>query len=101
MTSELEAFARLERHLGRLLILGVATSAALLSIGLLWSIVAPTGSAAATLLAAGLMVLMATPMLRVLVSLVEYARMREWVFVATTLVVLAELAVGVVFALRR
>jgi len=40
-------------------------------------------------------------MLRVVASIVEYARMREWFFVLTTLVVLAELTVSVVVALRR
>ena len=42
---------------------------------------------------------MATPMLRVVVSIVEYVRIREWFFVLTTLVVLTELAVGVLYAL--
>ena len=57
------------------------------------------GAATGRLLTAGLLVLMATPMLRVLLSLVEYVRMRDWLFVATTLVVLAELSVAVASAL--
>jgi uncharacterized membrane protein len=42
---------------------------------------------------------MATPILRVLVSVVEYWRMRDWFFVATTLVVLAVLFTTVATAL--
>ena len=44
---------------------------------------------------------MATPILRVFVSFVEYVRMRDWFFVAITVVVLIELTVTVVVALAR
>jgi uncharacterized membrane protein len=64
-------------------------------------LVLPSSAWAAHLLAAGLMILIATPMLRVVVSIVEYLRMGEWFFVATTVVVLAELAAGVFYALHR
>jgi uncharacterized membrane protein len=101
MTNEFEAFARLERHLGRLLLIGLATASALLTLGLVLQIAAPAGNASGTLLTIGLVTLMATPMLRVIASVVEYARMKEWFFVLTTLVVLAELTVSVVVALRR
>jgi uncharacterized membrane protein len=101
MTNELEAFARLERQLGRLLMMGLTTASVLLSLGLLLLMATPTSGVAGTLLTAGLMILMGTPMLRVLASIVEYARMGEWFFVVTTLVVFVELAVGVVVALRR
>ena len=101
MTNEFEAFAKLERHLGRLLLIGLATASALLSLGLVMQIAAPAGSASGTLLTMGLVTLMATPMLRVVASIVEYARMKEWFFVLITLVVLAELSVSVVVALRR
>jgi uncharacterized membrane protein len=101
MTNEFEAFARLERQLGRLLLIGLSTASALLSLGLVVQIAAPAGSVSGTLLTMGLVTLMATPMLRVVASIVEYARMREWFFVLTTLVVLAELTVSVVVALRR
>jgi hypothetical protein len=36
----------------------------------------------------------------VVVSVVEYVRMGRWFFVATTLIVLLELAVTVIYALR-
>jgi len=44
--------------------------------------------------------LMATPILRVIVSVAEYVWLRQWFFVIVTLVVLAELTVTVVVALR-
>jgi uncharacterized membrane protein len=101
MTEEQDPLERLERQLGWLLTSGVATSAALLSLGLLLLIVAPGGPASAHLLSGGLVILMATPMLRVVVSLVEYVRMGEWSFVLITLVVVVELGAGVLYALRR
>jgi len=36
-------------------------------------------------------ILMVTPLMRVIVSLVAYARMRDWFFVTTTLLVFAML----------
>lgn len=96
-----ERLARLERHLGLLLITGVMLSAVALALGLLVLVLAPASPSAPRLLAAGLMILMATPMLRVVLSIVEYIRMREWSFVATTVVVLTQLAIGVFYALRR
>jgi uncharacterized membrane protein len=44
---------------------------------------------------------MATPILRVIVSFAEYVRMKDWFFVLTTAIVLAELAFTVLTALRR
>ncbi len=99
-TPDPRGMARLERHLGRLLITGVLASAVALAAGLALFLAAP-GPLSSDLLAAGLVVLMATPMLRVAVSVAEYVRMRDWFFVAVTLVVLAELAVTVVYSLGR
>jgi uncharacterized membrane protein len=96
-----DSLGRLEHHLGRLLILGVVVSAALLTAGLALWLAHPDGVAATSLLTTGLVVLMATPIMRVLVSFAEYLRMRDWFFVATTIVVLAELAVTVVVALTN
>ena len=44
---------------------------------------------------------MATPMLRVMLSFAEYVRMRDWLFVATTIVVIVELALTVGVALAN
>jgi len=101
MTSEPDVLGRLERQLGWLLTLGVAISAALLALCLVVFVVVPATPWASRFLAGGLMILMATPVLRVVVSMIEYARIGEWSFVVTTLVVFAELIAGVVYALRR
>lgn len=93
--------ARLERLLGRLLITGVTAAAVCLAAGLLLFLARPDGVAAARVLNAGLVVLMATPILRVIVSAIEYARLRDWIFVATTLAVLGVLAATALFALGR
>jgi uncharacterized membrane protein len=72
-----------ERVASRALGAGVAASAVLLLAGVLAWI---TGLEpwATLLLDAGLVVLMATPAARVVVSLVEYLRARDWFFVLTT-----------------
>ena len=101
MTVERDSLARLEHHLGRLLVTGVIVSAVLLFAGLALWLAAPDAHLARWLLNGGLVVLMATPILRVFVSFVEYVRIRDWFFVATTLVVLVELTVTVVVALTR
>jgi uncharacterized membrane protein len=96
-----DAIGRLEMQLGRLLQAGVLTSAACLTIGLvLWMAGAAEGPANA-LLTAGLMILMATPILRVIVSLVEYVRMRDWFFVVTTVLVFGVLLVTVTLAVLK
>jgi uncharacterized membrane protein len=100
MTTPPDALARLESHVGRLFVVGVTTSAAALAVGLAIFLVAPDAPAASRLLNAGLLVLMATPMLRVLLSIVEYVRMGDWFFAGTTLAVIAELSVTVLSALR-
>jgi uncharacterized membrane protein len=101
MTDDSAGLIRLERHLGWLLVAGVATSAILLSFGLLILLAAPDRATGGHFLSGGLLVLIATPILRVVVSMIEYVRMREWSFVVITLVVLVQLCVGVVYAWRR
>jgi uncharacterized membrane protein len=92
-----DSLARLEQYLGRLLVIGVIVKSVLLAAGLaLW--LSHPGYAALWLLNAGLIVLMATPIMRVIVSFVEYVRMRDWFFVATTIVVLIELTLSVAVA---
>jgi uncharacterized protein DUF1634 len=93
--------SRLEVHLGRLLLGGVLSSAGCLTAGLALTLVRSAPSIANALLTTGLMILMATPILRVVVSLVEYARMRDWFFVATTLAVLIVLFVTIGVALSQ
>jgi cell division protein FtsW (lipid II flippase) len=101
MTASDRALSRLEEHLGRLLLGGVLSAALLLAVGLALWMSGAWPHAADWILNAGLFVLMATPILRVVVSVVEYARMRDWFFVATTMTVLLVLLVTVVVALTR
>jgi uncharacterized membrane protein len=100
MTTDSDALARLESHVGRLFTVGVATSAAILAVGLALFLATPDTPATRHLLNAGLLVLMATPMLRVLLSIVEYVRMGDWFFAGITIAVVAELSVAVLSALR-
>ncbi len=95
-----DPLARLEAHVGRLFVAGVSVSAAMLAAGLALFLFAPDAPAASKLLNAGLLVLMATPMLRVLLSMVVYVRMGDWFFASTTLAVIAELSVTIWSALR-
>lgn len=99
MTADEVDVHALERLLAQLMRRGVQLSAACLVVGLaLWL----TGSAApygSRLLTLGLFVLMATPMLRIAVSVVEAVRLRDWFFIVTTLAVAALLTVSVTYAL--
>lgn len=53
------------------------------------------------LLNAGLIVLMATPILRVILSFAEYVSLGQWFFAGVTVLVLVELAITVAVALKR
>ena len=88
----------LERLLARLMLRGVQLSAACLGVGLALWIFGVRPSQAAWLLTAGLMALMATPMLRVAVSVVEAIRLRDWFFVVTTAAVAVLLGISVAVA---
>ena len=89
---------RLERLIGRVLQAGIITSTVCFIVGLVLSISGAT-AAASILLNAGVVVLLATPVTRVLVSIVEYVNQRDWMFVTLTAVVLAELVASVILAL--
>ena len=101
MTAAAPSLERLERHLGRLLVTGVLVAASCLAVGLLLYVADPASVVADRALRVGLVVLMATPILRVVVSVVEYVRMRDWFFAITTILVLAELAWTLIFAFTR
>ncbi|HEU4934913.1 MAG TPA: DUF1634 domain-containing protein [Vicinamibacterales bacterium] len=101
MTKERSQIAPLEVQIGRMLVTGVTISALLLAIGLVMWLFDPGYWNALWLLNAGLIVLMATPILRVIVSLAEYVALRQWFFVAVTTLVLLELTVTVVVAVLK
>src|SRR5580765_6518883 len=81
----------LERQVGRLLFAGVMSAAICLAAGLVIWMVGGYPVAANRVLTAGLVVLMITPIARVVISFVVYVRMRDWFFVATTIMVFAVL----------
>lgn len=90
---------QVESVLGRVLGTGSALSTALLAIGLLLTIAAPEAAATAPILSAGLIVLMITPMARVLVATVTYARAGDWSSASMAGTVLLVLCGSVVVAL--
>lgn len=85
------AIERLEIQVGRLLEAGVTVATVCLAVGLLLWFVMGDGSAAHYTLTTGLVVLMMTPLARVVASLVTYLRLRDWFFVGTTVMVFAVL----------
>jgi uncharacterized membrane protein len=87
----------LEGLLGRLMLAGVMLSAASLAIGLALWLAAGEGT---RLLNFGLIVLLATPMLRVAVSFLEAVRLRDWFFVGATLTVVLLLSASVLLSFR-
>lgn len=87
---------KLEAILAHLMLAGVAFSAVSLAAGLvMWLAGRHT-----RLLEVGLIALLATPMLRVAVSLLEGIRMRDWSFVGATLTVVVLLSASLLLSLR-
>ena len=89
----------LELAVGRVLRIGITASSIFLGLGLVLTLAGASGAAASTLLKIGLIALLATPGARVVVSIVDYMRERDWLFVLLTLTVLAELLASVVAAI--
>ena len=89
---------RLERTIGIVLRAGVVTSSIFLAVGLGLSWLGVAG-ASRLFLQFGVVILLATPVARVVVSIVEYFHERDWAFVALTAIVLVELLASVIAAL--
>ena len=88
----------LELTIGRVLRLGVLSSSILLVAGLLLTLVDVADRVASIVLTTAIVILLATPPARVVISVAEYVRERDWLFVALTLTVLLTLALSVVAA---
>lgn len=84
-----------ERQLGMVLAVGSVASTVLLAGGLALIFLPDVLGASPYALHTGVVVLMGTPIMRVVVSVIEYARRRDWLFVVVTLIVLLELAASV------
>ena len=89
----------LERVIGIVLRAGVTASSVCLAAGLLLSLASGGGAVAGLLLNAGIIVLLATPVARVIVSTVQYVTERDWRFATLTFIVLLELVASAVAAL--
>ena len=90
---------KLERLIGTVLRAGVMASSACLAIGLVLSLATGSGPVSSFLLNAGIVVLLATPVARVIVSTIQYVIERDWTFATLTFVVLLELVASAVAAL--
>ncbi len=90
---------RLEHVVGLVLRIGSLASTAILAVGLAIALLFPAFAAAQTIIRAGLLVLLLTPVSRVVASVVEYSTDRDWLFATLTFIVLAivvgSLVVGV------
>ena len=89
---------RMERSIAFVLRAGVLLSSICLALGLLLSL-AGAGRPADIFLQVGIVVLLCTPIARVLISTIEYTVARDWQFAALTAVVLLELMASAVAAL--
>jgi uncharacterized membrane protein len=85
---------RTERVISNVLRIGVWSSMALIASGSGWHFLAGGTSSAARLVTAGLVLLIATPVLRVAASLVLFALERDRAYMLITAVVLLTLALS-------
>jgi uncharacterized membrane protein len=90
---------RLERTVGIVLRVGVGLSSGCFGLGLVLTF-AGVPAIANPLLQIGIVVLLATPVARVVVSVAEYVQQRDWTFTVLTLIVLVELTAGALASLR-
>ena len=98
MNRERSATQRLEAMIGEVLWFGTITSSTMFAIGLVMTVLRYQTAVAQLLLGAGLVILLATPPARVVVSVIEYIRERDWTFVVLTLIVLLALAGSLIAA---
>ena len=89
---------RLEARLGRVLGIGSALSTWCLALGLAALLMLPVNQPGVVLVNAGLVMVMATPVARVIVATIGFIQSREWRFVAMTVTVLVVLGLSVVAA---
>jgi uncharacterized membrane protein len=93
------AVMRLERLLGIVLRVGALTSTTLLSVGLLFLLAAPSRALGSWMATVGILILIATPVARVVTSVAQYAAERDWLFAILTAMVLVVLLGSLLVAL--
>ena len=91
--------SRLEHLIGGVLRAGVTASSICLGAGLVLTLIGGGEAIANVLLHTGIVVLLATPVARVVVSIGQYVSERDWTFAALTLIVLLELMASAAAAL--
>ncbi len=89
---------RLEVMVGEVLRWGTIASSTLFAVGLVMALAGYRPDRAPVILASALVILLATPPARVVVSMIEYVRERDWLFVVLTLIVLLALGGSVAAA---
>ena len=99
MIAPVDRARQLERSIGVVLRVGVAASSVCLAVGLVLSLLTGEGTIANVLLNAGIIILLLTPVARVIVSIIEYIGERDWTFATLTIIVLVELMASAVAAL--
>ena len=95
-----EDLSTLEHLLARVFKVGTIASGSMLAVGLVLSFLWPSGRATELLLTGGVIVLLVTPVARVLASFLDYLWMRDWWFALWTGIVLALLASSFLTALH-
>jgi hypothetical protein len=91
----------LEAILGRVLTAGTRVTTVALALGLVGTFAAPTHRATHVVLTLGLLVLLLTPVARVMVSVIGFLRDRDWPFVLYTGIVLTLLIGSFLAAFSR
>jgi uncharacterized membrane protein len=91
---------RLERWLGRILGIGALTSATLLAAGLVLQLLGALPNLATDMTHAGLIILIATPVARVVASVVDFTISRDWTFTVLTGLVLVILLGSLLVAIH-
>ena len=83
----------IEERFGGVMTVMIVLFAAALGAGLLLHVIMPRSGPAGILLEAGLVLLMASPAVRLLLALAERIRRADWTFVVLTAVIALELAI--------
>jgi uncharacterized membrane protein len=84
----------IELILARLLRIGSLIAATLLAVGIVGMVLGQT-ELAPKLISAGLIVLLGTPVMRVMAAAIVFVKQREWHFALFSLVVLCSIAAGI------
>jgi uncharacterized membrane protein len=94
------ASERLERWLGKILGIGAVTSTAFLAVGLVLQLLGVLPNIADDMTHTGLIILIATPVARVVASVVDFTISRDWLFTTLTALVLVILLGSLLVAIR-